>query len=428
MSAVNDREILDAAKAHYGVAAKIAYPEQFALSDRWSHWSRMASEAMGGFASAAEAIGFAQQKMGFEHRHNVADSIHRWGLYQQALEDDFPDRKLELARICESRLSAPATVRWYRGRPMSNMFFWHAYEYLSTSRAVPRPRRIVEIGGGYGALARLWLGQSDTLESYWLTDFPEALFFVEVYLRSHFPGLSLHYWQSGDKLADVEKAGYDIVLFPAQCAAELSGLSGDLLVNSGSMQEMPESAILYWSKWIEESKLGHFWACNYFLQPVQQVRGGSANWMCPRVSADWECLSSRLDAPLVRTQTVRHFREVIYKRLDTRKISRAQQQFLADQILASFTARIDLTDTAGILQLFEAVRLSARPDACLRLIDVLGSFTDYRPKELVYLCNLALKSYQLPSDKRDHVRAILDDVMMVAREEHASAIPTTPLF
>ena len=421
-------DILDAARANYRRAKAYPYPAAFALSERWSHWATMAANAIDGFSAPTEAIWFAQQKLGFEHRHSVEGSAHRWSLYEKALLDDFPDRAAELQHLHESHLSSPVTVKWFQGRPMSNMLFWHAYEYLSTSRAVPSPRRIVEIGGGYGSLARLWWENSSTLESYWMTDFPEALFFAEVYLRSHFPGLKVHYWSTGDKLEDVEKAAPNLVFFPAQCANEITGLSGDLLVNSGSMQEMPETAIIYWSKWIEEAAISNFWACNYFLQPIEQTRGGSANWMCPRVSRDWHCVSTRLDPPIVRTQTLRHFREVIYRRADLRKVSGEQQQFLADQILAGHQHRVDLTDAAGILALFEAVRLSSKPAACLRLIEVLGNFTDYRPKELVYLCNLALQKFDLDEAAQNTVKATLRSVQGIANEEHRSAVPTAPLF
>jgi putative sugar O-methyltransferase len=424
----NSASVLDLARRHYSASVGLEYPEPLRPSVRWSHWSKLAANAISSFDDAREAICFAQRRMGFEHRFSAAESLGRWNAYERALLDDFPSQSDLLPLLGESYLSHPDTVTFFRGRPMSSIMFWQAHEFLAVFSRVPNPARVVEIGGGYGTLARLWTSNCPSLSSYWMMDFPESLFFAETYLRSQLPGIDVLYVTSGQTLQDIENSGARIVLCPVQLAETLRGGASDVIINCGSMQEMTDQAVVYWGDWIEASRTSYFYSLNYFLQPIQQLRGGSANWLCPRLGADWDCLVSRLDPPLVRLQSWRHFRELLYERVPQDARSVEQQQFLAAQILAASSGASAIAREPGVLELFEALRLSGSTAVILRLAEILGSLYDYRPKELVYVCRRGLESPDIGATERQQLQALLDELMLVAKEEHTTLIPSTPLF
>ena len=162
---------IEEARAHYVDAAKLRYPQTFELSERWSHWSHLSADRIAVFASTEEAIHYAQQYLGFEHRHSADNSKSHWPKYDSALKADFPDQIDLIERLSESPLSHPKTIADFHGRAMSNVMFWHAYEFLATYCPLGDVGAIAEIGGGVGVLARLWLENSNKLKTYILTIF-----------------------------------------------------------------------------------------------------------------------------------------------------------------------------------------------------------------------------------------------------------------
>ena len=416
--------ILDKARAHYAGAAGLPYPAQFELSERWSHWSALTARAIESFSSVEEAIHFAQRESGFEHRHSAADSKSHWPLYQAALIADFPDRSALIEKLEDSPLSHPQTVSEFEGRRMSNVTFWHAYEFLATFCRVENAKRIVEIGGGLGTLARFWLENAQDLSTYILTDFPESLFYAEITLRSHFPGRRIRYIAQGDGLAAL--ADGEIVLCPAQLASNLLGLSADLAINSGSMQEMTEAAMLWWCDWLQAGQIEHFYSLNYGLQPIQARRGGSANWMCPRLGPNWDAVLLRLDPPIVREQTLRHYREVLFRSTPARERAELEARSLA--ILQAHSRPVSINREQSVLELLDALRLSPSRDLVMRLVQILGTLYDYRPKELVHVCTVGLSLDDITEEDRQILTELLTELSAIAAEEHAAAIPSKPLF
>ena len=416
--------VIEEARAHYFSAADLPYPEAFELSERWSHWSRLSADKIVAFASTKEAVHYAQQYLGFEHRHSADNSKSHWPEYDDALKSDFPDQTDLIERLSESPLSHPKTVADFHGRTMSNVMFWHAYEFLATYCRVGDVGAIAEIGGGIGVLARLWLENSSKLKTYILTDFPESLFYAELYLRHHFPETTLHYVTESDGCEALDEA--TIILCPAQLAGNLEGIGVDLAINSGSMQEMTEGAMLWWCDWLESGDISYFYSLNYGLQPIHARRGGSANWMCPRLGPFWDTLQLRLDPPIVRKQSLRHYREVLYRR--TAQQNPKERAERACALLAAHSTPVSINREQSVLELLDALRLSPSIRLVMRLVQILGTLFDYRPKELIYVCRVGLKL----SDVRDNDRTILNDLLSelseIAAEEHSAAVPSAPLF
>jgi len=415
---------IEEARAHYVDAAKLRYPQTFELSERWSHWSHLSADRIAVFASTEEAIHYAQQYLGFEHRHSADNSKSHWPKYDSALKADFPDQIDLIERLSESPLSHPKTIADFHGRAMSNVMFWHAYEFLATYCPLGDVGAIAEIGGGVGVLARLWLENSNKLKTYILTDFPESLFYAELYLRHHFSETDIHYVTESDGCDVLDKA--TIFLCPAQLAGNLEGIGVDLAINSGSMQEMTEDAMLWWCDWLENGDIKYFYSLNYGLQPIHARRGGSANWMCPRLGPFWDTLQLRLDPPIVREQSLRHYREVLYRRTTSQDTKERAER--ASALLAAHSTPVSINREQSVLELLDALRLSPSIGLVMRLVQILGTLFDYRPKELIYVCRIGLGL----SDANDNERKILTDLLSelteIAAEEHSASVPSTPLF
>lgn len=414
------------AKHHYSQAAKLQYPESFKASERWKYWSDMAAAAIADFSNPAEAIAFAQQKTGFEHRTSVEKSHSHWERYEQALLIDFPTERDLIAQICDTELSHPDTIAKFGGRLMSNMMFWHAYEFLATCKPTSGIERIVEIGGGYGMLARLWFLHGPQPLTYWMTDFPESLFFAEVFLREHFPNFEIHYVTESVDTASIQTA--DIVFCPAQIAVSMDTAAVDLIINSGSMQEMTESAMLWWCDWIEKSSARYLYSLNYGLHPIHTKRGGSANWMCPRLGPYWDTSHIRLDPPIVREQSLRHFREVLYKRIPEESRDTTERVKAARKILSAHDKPVSIHREQAVLELLDALRIAPLPELIMKLHEVLGTHYDYCPKELVHICQVGLENKDICTSDRLKLDGTLKKLMEIASEEHSGAIPLTPLY
>ncbi len=170
---------------------------------------------------------------------------------------------------------------------VSNVLFFHLSYLLQCLTWVPKPGVICEIGGGYGAPARLWLHESrpPTRNLCRLSvDFPESLFFAEVFLRSNFDGLTLHYVTDAKPLERDFVGQFRVVLCPIHHLDALNRLPFDLVINTGSMQEMTEEWIDFWMLWLKRQDCRFFYSMNYFGQPLNFL-AESGKRLSPRPSA-----------------------------------------------------------------------------------------------------------------------------------------------
>jgi hypothetical protein len=94
--------------------------------------------------------------------------------------------------------------------------------------------KILEIGGGYGALASFL--QPISKSQYFICDLPESLLFSGIYLSLRFPDKKLLVCLSEHDLKATE--GYDYVLVPNYLFHSLQGMEIDLAVNTLSMAEL----------------------------------------------------------------------------------------------------------------------------------------------------------------------------------------------
>ena len=244
MATIQTVDIVAAAKERLVLRQALPYPPGLTVHPVWRKHQEHMRACLPELRDAETVIWFGQTNTnsGFNHRTLVtpknlikqaADLLHR-----------YPDYDIGWNGLCESPLSSPGTVGSLFGTKFSNIFFWHLEAYTAcVTRLCPEPKRILEIGGGMGELARLFkLAHPDV--HYTIVDLPESLFFAEVYLRAHFPD-------------------GDFQFIPVQEIQSLQGIPYDLAINQGSFQEMTASGLEYWLGFLEDSQCRAFYSLNY---------------------------------------------------------------------------------------------------------------------------------------------------------------------
>ena len=147
--------------------------------------------------------------------------------------------------------------------------------------------RVLEIGGGYGALARIFkLTNSRT--RYVIVDLPESLFYAHLFLALNFPDARIGY-VADERPVDV--ASFDFLLVPVQRYMVLQGAQFDLVINTASLQEMPIPTVSFWMIFIQNViRTRYFYSFNYFLTNKRayiETSVREANLICPILDPYW---------------------------------------------------------------------------------------------------------------------------------------------
>jgi hypothetical protein len=166
-------------------------------------------------------------------------------------------------------------------------------------------RRILEIGGGYGNAARLWMSGKGDIDKYVIVDLPGSLFFSEVCLRAEF-GDDVGYWEGRDP-------GTKVVLLPIGRLAEYRDQC-DLVINIGSMQEMSDRWVDFYMQWLDKCGARYFYSLNYMGQPLEYLFESRTLW-APRPSGMWTSRVINPDPVIVKIMcSGRCFAEILYEK------------------------------------------------------------------------------------------------------------------
>ncbi len=154
-----------------------------------------------------------------------------------------PDREIIVDRwlavmpevaVEESLLASAAGIVWRDSQRLSTQQMLHSY-YAKQIDTI-KPMRILEIGAGFGGLARIL--NTTMQRQYTILDLPSSLFCSFVYLKTHFPR-AIHVWAKD--AADLD-APADFRYVPAHLAEDLKSHRFDMAVNTCSLGEMlPET-------------------------------------------------------------------------------------------------------------------------------------------------------------------------------------------
>jgi len=286
---------LDVARSAYKRVQDKPYPHGFTISPIWEQHQRENRKQIEQFPDAKAAMSYAQNGMqsGFDSRRHeegyeelrFAMTVSAWKLKElQRVFGALPS----WAR--ESELSKNITID---DQEFSNSFLTHLYHYLRIQQLEPNTNVILEIGGGYGALARIFkLGKPDC--KYILVDLPESLFYADVVLRANFPSATISYTPS-------EECDFLLVSVPE--IDSLSHINVDLVINTGSFQEMTEETNLFWANFFQKKiTTNALYSFNYFLinrdAYVETSDGGISSPICPILDDRWEPEFFKINPPI----------------------------------------------------------------------------------------------------------------------------------
>jgi hypothetical protein len=185
------------------------------------------------------------------------------------------------AEMCESPLVLSKHCKKFGDRLLSSDFLnrlaW-VYRLQGTLDFPKTPFSIMEIGGGFGALARVFkliYSQARVV----LIDIPESLFFQHAFLKESFPHARHQYISSPDeKITDA-----DFVYVPNCFSAVVNKEDFFLAVNTNSFGEMPEKASTDWINVVQNStSTKNIFFLNRFLNRIDKnllaTREGHSSW------------------------------------------------------------------------------------------------------------------------------------------------------
>lgn len=341
--------------------------------ERWQFFRDRIRGDVEGFQTVREAIAYAQSAVNFDHREDAAVFEPMASYSQSLLRHEYPQFDREIYQATDSEWSRASSQLRIGGRLVSNITHWHLRHALTSLSYRSDIRSVFEIGGGYGAPARMWKLTAG-VDRYAITDFPECLFFAEVFLRANFPDADLLYVREP---ADAARAGEaDFVLCPIEHVDSLKGVHFDLAVNTGSMPEMTEEWVDYWMDHLDAADVSLFYSLNYFGQPLEFMSEAMNAWS-PRPRPHWVARLLRAEPFFVVTQTTRVFAETIYEKGDSADVEAANRAFaLHDQ---------RLFDVQCMLEQMDAVRVTGDAAQMWRLLERMMQQLGWVPTEAHWL-------------------------------------------
>jgi hypothetical protein len=120
------------------------------------------------------------------------------------------------------------------------------------------PKSVLEIGGGYGGLARAHLYQNPSVR-YVICDLEETLFFSAIYLFMHFGDDRVHLVDASLRDDSLE-AGH-IYIVPQSRMELMDDLQFNYSVSQQSFQEMTQPQVNVYLEWLSKHS-DYFYSCN----------------------------------------------------------------------------------------------------------------------------------------------------------------------
>lgn len=356
-----------------------------AMGKRWSAYTEKMADLARSVTTPEQVLHVAQTQIGFEHRGNIHHEGKFTAMYERELKCEFPQYVGQLQGFADFGHCAAETSYVHEGRPVSNVLFYLARMILSCCSRLPaKPESILEIGGGYGAPARLWMKNPvHQPERYWILDIPESLFFAEIILKEEFGASSIHYVNGNlngvwEKIPSQAK----IILCPVSSWKNLLTSSFDLVINTGSMQEMSDKWVEFYKGLMDQVRARWFYSLNYFAQPVASL-WESENLYSPRLGTSWQARFLNYNPAFVRMQADRNYLEAIYEN--------ASPSASADHSrIIEFICENRQPERGSFVELMEHLRYSLNQKEQIRVLEFAMKLRP-PPKEALWLAEQILK-------------------------------------
>ena len=148
--------IVSEARAHLSETLS----HQTKLPDYGSRWKPQV-DAMGrhipSLTDSDACLRYAQYNITFDGRPPFPGDTGILQMREWAVANEFPQHAGALVQMSENPMSGAESLGEFNGRLVSLVMYYHARNVLAALTYANQPRRIVEIGGGYGEIARMWL-------------------------------------------------------------------------------------------------------------------------------------------------------------------------------------------------------------------------------------------------------------------------------
>ncbi len=367
---------------------------------RWGEYAERVGRQIADIESPASALRFAQSGIGFEHRFPFAQVLTHFPMYERELRTEFPHYADRLDEFDDPCGSVPQTQAIVNGRQVSNIVPYLARVVMSCLTVLPDIKTVLELGGGYGAPARLWLNNRiSPIENYIIVDIPQSLFFAEVFLRDQIGSDAVYYVENAEPLSEQVRSKYRVILCPVSRLSALDPLPVDLVVNTGSLQEMSEEWVDYYMDWLDRLSARFFYSLNYAAQPVNYL-AESINLWSPRPSGNWRAKMLRMNPAFIRMQSDRNFLEAIYEQGDAR-LSAAEASGRLDVLLER------VMSVEIFVEAMDLFRRCPTPSLGLRILRKASRGLPYPVKEMLWLSNwLVDRKNELSEEDRQDVEKL----------------------
>jgi putative sugar O-methyltransferase len=262
------------------------YPDGYVITQ---HWQRLLRETMRRAESAhsVKQIALVGMNAGCYDFSRETLTKER-AAHLRNVRARFVERNPELARIGDSALADRRSVVKVNGVLFSAQIdqAFQFYEDIKSAVPLESVKTIVEVGGGYGRLARI-LHLLDPSRCYVMVDLPETLLFAYAFMRANFPTARL-------KLFDGTPFDYgqcEFVFCPIQNFARLA-VPTDLLINTYSLAEMKQACVNHVIDCVEALKPRYFFSLNMIFTD-KGAHGdtggydGEANETCLPLRPNW---------------------------------------------------------------------------------------------------------------------------------------------
>jgi putative sugar O-methyltransferase len=193
-------------------------------------------------------------------------------LYQRVLADD---TKGVFSRCSESPIGNPIRVQLDPNTIVTQDLCNSVHEYLRATFSTDTPKRVMEIGAGYGRLATVFLDASPGTK-YWIVDIPPALYVSQRYLSEVYPDKKIFRFRPFDRFSDVEQEvnDSDICFFLSNQIEMLPDKSVDVSLCVSNLHEMTRAQIVHYFQQIDRLTSGTFYT-KQWMRSIARENGFS---------------------------------------------------------------------------------------------------------------------------------------------------------
>lgn len=406
-----DQYILNTARKNQAFSFSNFHSKEFPhLGRRWDVFSQWTRKNIENFSTIKEAIAFARVEICFEPNSPAQFVEEQIPISENIFREQNPDMANEIDMYSESQLVPKNSIVESKGRPVSMAMLRHVILYYNLLRRLKKtPKRIFEIGGGFGSPARLSMQvQNRSPEQYIIVDLPESLFFAEIFLRAEFGFSKVHYVTDGPLDADsLAEKGIKFILCPLGMHEVVAPIKCDAIINYGSFQEMSDSWIDFYHHYLSTLNCHHLTSVNYFGQPLNELHE-SSNTYSPHLSSKWNLAEADLS---VNRPGGRNIANAFYTANATPPKKKQYQEAL-DQILLSIGDKT--SNLRNIFHIMDNFRFVPTEQNSKNIIKYFLSNYNPIPKETLFVARLLR---QMSNDKNIMIGDVSLDECLNALED-----------